>query len=629
MVRSRGHEQTVYLVRSRPLIKFGWLDVRSGFGRRIRKFEISWVEIRDSALVVYETRNMVIEMKTDQISEARGLEIAESALPEEIEVVPLRDARIVGNSKKNIVTIRNSDRKAPTDIKFPEESLYLQWSDVIRECTGLRQVTLADFDIDCHVGKGASGRVYLVRERVSREKLALKVIEKSFVYESEDSYRHALDERIVLEIASKHPFVLNMKYAFQNKERLFLVTEFCEGGDLFEYLNKKSRPMDEPKARMVAAEILLAIEHVHSLGIVYRDLKPENILLDREGHIRLADFGLSKRLRQRNGEMKKTKTFCGTREYVAPEMLANSYYDVSVDFWAFGILIYEMLCGTTPFYSSQRDKIYQLIETAEVLYPDHISGQGKDLLQKLLMRDMSMRLGLGKGGIGDIKAHPWFAGIDWDYILLMNDHPHGIAHELRIMNCGSICKPPTTKKDQNKKRRQLEEKALLSLQEDVEADMRAIEQSSPLTFSSISSPKTPSGRPGFVVPVSKTRKRSPMIAGYSFNGSAPSTTTYFSSSEDRKYSDNILMHTGLSEGKRNILSPATIESGSTCAPLWNDKTTRHAGNYHIAGSMSKDHNSLNSNDIQSSIHRSLSQRNDSLSSDLDDLADKCVESINF
>lgn len=171
----------------------------------------------------------------------------------------------------------------------------------------------------------------LVEKKAPKEQLALKVIGKSIVYESGDSYRHALDERLILEMSRAHPLIAGMRFSFQNTKRLFLVTYYCAGGDTFTYMNRRCTPTTEEAMRGIAAELLLAIEHIHFCGVVYCDLKLENDLLDRDGHARLADFGLSRRLCHDDAEMRRTSTFCGTREYVAPEIVVGTDYDTSVD----------------------------------------------------------------------------------------------------------------------------------------------------------------------------------------------------------------------------------------------------------------------------------------------------------
>lgn len=358
--------------------------------------------------------------------------------------------------RKNRIRIKRASGEVSIELKCKDAVETKRWHTTLVRAATQRSVGLSDFEIVSQVGKGASGRVYLVRDRLNGEQLALKVIEKSSVYENNDAYRHALDERLVLEMACDHPFILNLRYAFQTSKRLYLVTEYCDGGDLFDYLKKRGKPFKEAEGRRIAGEILLALEYIHSLGVVYRDLKLENVLLDLEGHIRIADFGLSKLLGKRrsaapgrkgggggppSGNLRLaptghpgntanlTKTFCGTREYVAPEMLSGNEYGQSVDLWAFGILLYEILCGRTPFYSRNREEVYDKIEKGPLRFPRNLSLEVVSLIRGLLDRNPNTRLGLGPEGISAIKNHQFFATMDWDALVARADHPDNIIVE--------------------------------------------------------------------------------------------------------------------------------------------------------------------------------------------------------
>lgn len=532
--RAKAKGESICLIRGTPKTEVVWAKARWGHGRRFRRVRSVIVEMRDSALLTYPTSSPRTTSKEEMEK------ITDETSPRSIEIVPMREARLKINSKRMTVQIYKSDLTGSIDIRFTDSESFESWKEQLTELTRLRSVTLADFDVNRHVGKGASGRVYLVKDKVTNENLALKVIEKTTVFESSDSYRHALDERIVLEMASNHPFILNMRFSFQNQERLFLVTEYCGGGDLFEYLNKRSKPMDEKKARFIIAEILLALEHIHKLGVVYRDLKLENVLLDEDGHVRIADFGLSKLLiphvtnfksspSQDDGDgkenapphelppLKRTKTFCGTREYVSPEMLSNNLYDTSVDLWAYGVLLYEILNGKTPFYSNDRDEIYDRIEKATVYYPKEMSDEVQDLLQGLLQRDVSKRLGTGPNGIAEIKAHPWFSSIDWDDIYNMKPNGQSIALELKQLHCGQ---PERVSKSAKRSKRQVaQDEAFRTLTADCAHDADAISKSSPRSPRGDSKPLPFAGdRNPRVLPMVKPKKRVPIIAGYSFIG---------------------------------------------------------------------------------------------------------------
>jgi serine/threonine protein kinase len=570
--KARGKTEAIQLVRSLPACNSEWLKCRYGQCRRFRRFRDCYVELRYTAILLYPAAGSSgarsdFENMADNVAEL----IATTPVAS-IEIVPLREAVITLNAKLSIATVRNSDRSPNVDVQFPSRILFEEWTKFMGQAAGFRMVTLADFEVVKHVGKGASGRVYLVKDRATNEHLALKVIEKASVYESNDAYRHALDERIVLELTENHPFILQIRSAFQNKDRLFLVTEYCSGGDLFEYLSRKSCPLEEEKARYIVAEILLALEHIHSHGVVYRDLKLENVLLDNDGHIRIADFGLSKILRRRGfdssaiAEMQsldenaviavsaasaqaggdavsvnsraaqssglnwqRTDTFCGTREYVAPEMLSNKPYGTSVDVWAYGILLYEILCGRTPFFSRQRDEIYERIEKAHVFYPKGMSADVQDLLTGLLQRNVDKRLGSGSEGLDAIKKHAWFAEINWDHLLEKKSHAHSIAKEVKLMNQGGSetrNTPSSSKTASNKSKSHIaQDKAMKILRTDCDADEKATNCASTLSRrADYMVAAAPSGREVKVLNVARTRRRTPLIAGYSFSGKPPLMT---------------------------------------------------------------------------------------------------------
>ena len=188
---------------------------------------------------------------------------------------------------------------------------------------------------------------------------------------------------------------------------------FLSGGELFQHL-RKFRTFDEEKVRFYGAQIALALEYLHSKGIVYRDLKPENILMDEDGYLKLADFGMAKKLK----EDEKAMSFCGTPEYLAPEIITMEGHDKNADWWSFGILLFEMLCGLPPFYVENLDKMYELIKTSTVKFPKRIvlSEDAKDIIRKLLEKNPKKRLG-SQRGIEEIKSHPFFANIDFDLIV--------------------------------------------------------------------------------------------------------------------------------------------------------------------------------------------------------------------
>eukprot|EP01134_Creolimax_fragrantissima_P001330 CFRG1330T1 len=266
------------------------------------------------------------------------------------------------------------------------------------------------------LGQGGYGKVFLVRKvgdaTQTGEYFAMKVLKKATIVRKQKDTEHIKTERSVLEEVV-HPFIVNLKYAFQTGGKLYLILQYLPGGELFTFLEKEGVLLEDV-ARFYLGEILLALGHLHSLGIVYRDLKPENIILDENGHAVLTDFGLSK---EAITDTVRTHTFCGTIEYMAPEILTRQGHDRSVDWWSLGALMYDILVGVPPFVGNNRQATMEKILRGVLRTPPYLSDSAKDLLRKLLRRNMANRLGAGPGDVEEVKAHPFFAGIDWDRML--------------------------------------------------------------------------------------------------------------------------------------------------------------------------------------------------------------------
>ena len=266
-------------------------------------------------------------------------------------------------------------------------------------------MSMDDFELLKVIGKGSFGKVMQVKKKNTGRIYAMKIIKKAHIVEREE-VSHTMAERNVLG-KLQHPFIVPLKYSFQSPEKLYLVLAFVNGGELFFHLQQEGR-FSEDRVKLYAAELLCALECLHDLNIIYRDLKPENILLDYTGHIALCDFGLCK-LNMKEGN--KTNTFCGTPEYLAPEVLLGQGYTKTVDWWTLGILIYEMLVGLPPFYDENQNVMYRKILNDPLVFPDHLSPEAVDLLKKLLNRDGNLRLGVN--GPQEIKGHAFFSTIDW------------------------------------------------------------------------------------------------------------------------------------------------------------------------------------------------------------------------
>lgn len=270
--------------------------------------------------------------------------------------------------------------------------------------------TLNDFERLITLGTGTFGRVFLTRFRRSDQYFAMKVMKKSEIVRLKQVEHINSEKNIISKI--HHPFIVNMLCTFQDPQNLYMLMEYIIGGELFSHLRRAGR-FNVPTAKFYASEVFLAIDYMHSLNIVYRDLKPENILLDSHGHVKITDFGFSKYL----GVENRTWTLCGTPEYLAPEIIQSKGHGKAVDWWALGILIYEMLQGYPPFFDDNAFGIYEKILDGKIYFPEDFDIYAKDLIRRLLMVDRSRRLGNLQRGSLDIKNHSWFNDVNWNGLL--------------------------------------------------------------------------------------------------------------------------------------------------------------------------------------------------------------------
>uniref|UniRef100_A0A8C7F5X2 Serine/threonine-protein kinase Sgk1 n=1 Tax=Oncorhynchus kisutch TaxID=8019 RepID=A0A8C7F5X2_ONCKI len=268
--------------------------------------------------------------------------------------------------------------------------------------------TPTDFDFLKVIGKGSFGKVLLAKRKLDGKYYAIKVLQKRVILNRREQ-KHIMAERNVLLKNVKHPFLVGLHYSFQTTDKLYFVLDFVNGGELFFHLQKE-RTFPEPRAKFYIAEMASALGYLHSLNIVYRDLKPENILLDFEGHIVLTDFGLCK---EGISQAETTSTFCGTPEYLAPEVLRKQPYDNTVDWWCLGSVLYEMLFGLPPFYSRDTHEMYENILHKPLMMRPGASNTAWSLLQALLEKDGTHRLG-SRDDFNEIKAHNFFSAIKWD-----------------------------------------------------------------------------------------------------------------------------------------------------------------------------------------------------------------------
>ncbi|KAK6638257.1 Ribosomal protein S6 kinase beta-1 [Polyplax serrata] len=268
-----------------------------------------------------------------------------------------------------------------------------------------------DFSLLKVLGKGGYGKVFQVKKVTGQDSgtiFAMKVLKKASIVRNQKDTAHTKAERNILE-AVKHPFIVDLKYAFQTGGKLYLILEYLSGGELFMHLEREGIFLEE-SACFYLSEIILALEHLHNQGIIYRDLKPENVLLDAQGHVKLTDFGLCKEHIQ---EGIVTHTFCGTIEYMAPEILTRSGHGKAVDWWSLGALLYDMLTGNPPFTAENRKKTIEIILRGKLNLPPYVTPDARDLIRKLLKRQVNQRLGSGPEDGKAIRRHAFFKHINW------------------------------------------------------------------------------------------------------------------------------------------------------------------------------------------------------------------------
>jgi len=271
-----------------------------------------------------------------------------------------------------------------------------------------KRIGVQDFDLLNVIGKGSFGKVLQVRKKDTGRIFAMKVLNKKNILDNGE-LEHTKTEKNILQKLI-HPFLVNLNYSFQTADKLYFIMDYINGGELFYHLQKEHKFTSE-RVRFYCGEIVLGLEYLHNSGVIYRDLKPENILLTDDGHICMTDFGISKEGLLSDND--RTATFCGTPEYLAPEVLEGNGYGKAVDWWSFGTLMYEMLTGLPPFYSQDVQQMYFKIMHAKLELADNLDADTKSILNGLLERDPNKRL----ADSTMIKAHPYFKGLDWEKLL--------------------------------------------------------------------------------------------------------------------------------------------------------------------------------------------------------------------
>ncbi|XP_034847899.1 ribosomal protein S6 kinase alpha-2-like isoform X1 [Mirounga leonina] len=309
------------------------------------------------------------------------------------------------------VYLRKKSRSKSSSLSRLEEEGTVKEIDISHHVKeGFEKADPSQFELLKVLGQGSYGKVFLVRKTKGSDAgqlYAMKVLKKATL-KVRDRVRSKMERDILAEV--NHPFIVKLHYAFQTEGKLYLILDFLRGGDLFSRLSKEVM-FTEEDVKFYLAELALALDHLHGLGIIYRDLKPENILLDEEGHIKITDFGLSKEAIDHD---KRAYSFCGTIEYMAPEVVNRRGHTQSADWWSFGVLMFEMLTGSLPFQGKDRKETMALILKAKLGMPQFLSMEAQSLLRALFKRNPCNRLGAGIDGVEEIKRHSFFVTIDWN-----------------------------------------------------------------------------------------------------------------------------------------------------------------------------------------------------------------------
>lgn len=402
------------LVRELPCCGEGWMLVRRDgpkFSALFRSpWSTFWCELRGGMMLFYEP-----SIQTEYTpGEKRPIKLVFTATNC---IMDLKNT----SSYSQIKLRRNDGQNLILRVTTAQEAT--DWCVALQTHTfPYTAIHLSDFDWITAIGKGASGKVFLVRDNRTNARLALKVIDKTRVFRTQLTFQHVINERLVLEMCSGCPFLIQLRYAFQTDSHLYFATDFYDGGDVFSLLQSNRGRLSEHHAKRIIAEIVLALSWLHERNIVYRDLKPENVVLDGDGHVRLADFGLAKLMKPEYDFL--TQTICGTTAYAAPEMLQGHPYNVSLDLWCLGVFVYHILSGRTPFNFKGRtmEEMEEMQRTRQIRYSSSLSLEAVSLIKGLLQNDPVRR-----STLDDVKRHPFFRGVDWMRVAQKEPHPDDIS----------------------------------------------------------------------------------------------------------------------------------------------------------------------------------------------------------
>ncbi|KAJ2100662.1 Serine/threonine-protein kinase Sgk2 [Coemansia sp. S100] len=398
-----------------------------------------------------------------------GIEKTRRVMPADDPAMATAKAQMRGG-KRQLVTVPTTTTETVEEERVPEDDDAETAEGRETAPSGSQKIGLDDFQLLSIIGKGSYGKVMLARYKDTGKVMAIKVISKSKLRGRPNEIRRVMSERKVLERTVRHPFLVGLQCAFQTKEKLFFCLDYVNGGELFFHLQRERR-FGENRARFYAAEITSALAYLHGMDVVYRDLKPENCLLDAHGHVRIVDFGLAKDVgpvawRTEGSalysveEGGKTGTFCGTPEYLAPEVLLRQRYGKEVDWYCLGAVLYEMLTGLPPYYHQDNNAMYQRILSEDLRFPSALpppaacngtmyAGSGnvagnaigryaQDFVFRMMERDPQQRLGHGVFGTENIKRHVFFHGIDWGKIYRQEYAPPFVPKVSSIFDLSNI-----------------------------------------------------------------------------------------------------------------------------------------------------------------------------------------------
>ncbi|KAH8284645.1 hypothetical protein KR018_009501 [Drosophila ironensis] len=291
----------------------------------------------------------------------------------------------------------------------PNDKRRMDNKDMPHNMSKRDMIRAADFNFVKVIGKGSFGKVLLAERRGTDELYAVKVLRKDVIIQTDDM-ELPMNEKRILALSGRPPFLVSMHSCFQTMDRLFFVMEYCKGGDLMYHMQQYGR-FKESVATFYAVEVAIALFFLHERDIIYRDLKLDNILLDGDGHVKLVDFGLSKEgVTDRQG----TRTFCGTPNYMAPEIVSYDPYSTTADWWSYGVLLYEFMAGQAPFEGDDETTVFRNIKEKKAVFPKHFSQEAMDIITSFLAKKPNNRLGAGRYARQEITTHPFFRNIDWD-----------------------------------------------------------------------------------------------------------------------------------------------------------------------------------------------------------------------